>query len=248
MFLKQPIPLAIDHKTIDVRRRMCRPGMPISLEYNYYAAKDAIYRAGRTKQFLFELIGRPIELNSPKQISELLFDELKLPPIDENGNPAIRGKNGAFSTGEDILDLLFKQYPDVLVLKYLVLYRKIEGSIGKSYLKNLCNSYVDAVLPYTKVQLSFSQTNVPTGRLSSDSSNGAERVTVKVSDKTKKRSFKYDAGDWTCGYNSQGIPNPGFRTRKVKKIKALPPEAGFDLDALYPDWVHKTFLQLLAEM
>ena len=248
MFAQQATPLEIDHKLVEVVRHMVRPGMPINFQYYYYAAKDALYRLGRTEQFIYHLIGRKIELNSPKQMSELLFDELKIPAIDETGQPQERGKNGSYSTGEEILDKLYELYPDVIILKYIVLYRKIKSTISKIYFNALVNSYVDAVLPYTKVQLSFSMTTVPTGRLSSSSSDGAERVTLKVTGKSQKKNYTYHHGTWDFGANSQGIPNPSFRRVKAKRLTKLPEGIGIDKDNLYTSWVDDQFLKGLAEV
>lgn len=248
MFALQATPLEIDHKLVEVVRHMVRPGMPINLTYFYYAAKDALYRLGRTEQLIYNLVGRQIELNSPKQMSELLFVELKIPPVDEKGEPATPGANGSYSTGEEVLDKLFEMFPDVLILKYIVLYRKIKSTISKIYFNALVNSYVDAVLPYTKVQLSFSMTTVPTGRLSSSSSGGAERVTLKVTGKSQKRTYTYHHGTWDFGANSQGIPNPSFRCVKAKRLTKLPEGIGIDKDNLYPSWIDDQFLKGLAEV
>lgn len=247
IFARQYIPLEIDGKTTDVIRQMTRVGMPVNFRYNFYAMKDAIYRTAAMETFLEKLIGRKLNYNSPPQMSKFLFVELGLRPIDEQGRDAKPGANGNYGTGEKILEKLFEMYPDNILLRYLVLYRKINTSVNKLFAKMLVNTYSDAMLPYTRAMLSFSITTAETGRLSSSSSKGCQRVTMNITDKTKKKTFAYNPGDGSIGMNSQGIPSGQFRQLKAKRIKALPPEAGIDLKALYPGWVDDAFLRSVAE-
>jgi DNA polymerase-1 len=247
MFIQQYIPLEVDHKMIDSLRSLVRPGIPVNFRYFYYALLDAIYRAGRTESFIFDLLNRRIELNSPKQLSELLFDDLKMEPVNEQGEPAEKNKSGYYSTAEEVLDKLFEKYPDVLILKYVVLWRKLTNTIAKTYSKALVNSYVDSLQPNTRIQPSFSLTNVPTGRLSSNASKGAERVSLTIT-KGGTYQWNYLQGSWDAGQNLQGINSSQLRTLKAKKIKKLPDAAGIDLDSLYPDWCWQRFREALAEV
>lgn len=244
VFTQQPTPVQIDHKSVDIARDMTRPGLPINFRYFYYAAKDAIYRLQQIEQAIYREAGRQFDIGSPKQLSTVLFEDFKIPPL-----PTMeKGANGVYSTKEEVLDELFAAYPDFAILRYVVTYRKLQATIGKIYLKSLANSFVDSFLPWTRVQLSFSQTNVPTGRFSSASGDGKERVTVKQSDKTKKLSYAYTRGSWDCGFNSQGVPNPFFKTAPARRITALPPEAGINLAAPYPVEVDQAFIKGLAEL
>lgn len=61
------------------------------------------------------LIGRELNINSPKQVKELLYDEMHLPTIYKKGN---------ITTDEDALLRLHKQYPDEPVLNLIITYRK----------------------------------------------------------------------------------------------------------------------------
>ena len=49
---------------------------------------------------IFSLAGRRFNINSPKQLGEVLFTHLGLPA------PAIRGKGKAVSTAQDVLEQL----------------------------------------------------------------------------------------------------------------------------------------------
>ena len=56
-----------------------------------------------TKQ-AYELAGKPFNLNSPKQLSSILFDELKLPVNKKT-------PSGTPSTNEEVLEKLAQDYP-----------------------------------------------------------------------------------------------------------------------------------------
>lgn len=244
VFIQQPIPLQIDHKMVDVQRDMTRPGLPVNFRYFYYAAKDSIARLRLIEQAIYREAGKHFDIASSKQLGQVLFEDFKIPLL-----PGMeKGTSGNFSTKEDVLDDLFAAHPDFAILRYVVTYRKLQSTISKIYLKALANSFVDAHLPWTRIQLSFSQTNVPTGRLSSSSGDGKERVTVKFSEKSKRASYEYKRGSGDCGLNSQGIPNPYFKTAPARRITSLPPEAGISLSALYSEEVRNQFIQNLAAL
>ena len=61
------------------------------------------------------LIGRAININSPKQVKELLYDEMHLPTVY---------KDKKITTDEDALLRLHKQYPDEPILNLIISYRK----------------------------------------------------------------------------------------------------------------------------
>ncbi len=101
---------------------------------------------------LYKIAGEEFNLNSPKQLSHILFEKLKLPVIKKT-------KTG-FSTNEDVLNRLAPKHE----LPRLVLsYRQ---------LKKLTTTYVDAlpkmVNPQTfRIHAIFDQAGTETGRLSS---------------------------------------------------------------------------------
>lgn len=99
----------------------------------------------------------PINLNSPKQVQELLFKQLKLPPVSKNAS-------GEESTKHAVLVELAPLHP---VPKMLLEHRE---------LSKLLNTYVD-VLPTMinaktgRIHTTFNQIGVATGRLSSNDPN-----------------------------------------------------------------------------
>ncbi|MEG1543301.1 MAG: DNA polymerase I [Tannerellaceae bacterium] len=107
---------------------------------------------------IYEMAGAEFNINSTKQVGEVLFDRLK---IDEK---AKKTKLGNYSTGEEILEKLRFKHP---IVGKLLEYRG---------LKKLLGTYVDAlpelINPVTgKIHTSFNQTVTSTGRLSSTNPN-----------------------------------------------------------------------------
>lgn len=98
-----------------------------------------------------------INLNSPKQVQELLFQELQLPTKKKSAK-------GAYSTDSEVLAALADLHP-------------IPGMIAKyRELAKLKNTYIEALPTYIdsltgKVHTTFNQSSVATGRLSSSDPN-----------------------------------------------------------------------------
>lgn len=112
------------------------------------------------KQIL-DLVGIQFEelnLNSPKQLSQLLFDHLKLVPLKKTAGKTIR------STDNEVLKYLAKSHPvPELIMRYRELFK-----LKSTYLEAL-QLYVN---PNTKrIHTSFNQIAVATGRLSSSDPN-----------------------------------------------------------------------------
>ncbi len=108
-----------------------------------------------TKQ-IYEIAGEEFNINSPKQLGELLFEKLKL--------PAKKKTKSGYSTDESVLETLAEKHP---LPAEVLNYRK---------LKKLKSTYVDAlpalIKPETgRVHTSFNQTITATGRLSSTDPN-----------------------------------------------------------------------------
>ena len=107
---------------------------------------------------VFKLAGTDFNLDSPKQLGEVLFDHMKLPYTGS------RTKTGQYSTNEDTLSKLRDQHE---VIDHVLNYRE---------LTKLKSTYVDAIPqlinPKTgRVHTTFSQTIAATGRLSSINPN-----------------------------------------------------------------------------
>lgn len=107
---------------------------------------------------IHELAGLEFNINSPKQIGEVLFDRMKL---DEK---AKKTKTGGYSTSEEVLEKLRSKHP---IIEKILEYRG---------LKKLLSTYIDALPELInketgKIHTSFNQAVTATGRLSSTNPN-----------------------------------------------------------------------------
>ena len=113
----------------------------------------------RLEKDIYGAVGHQFNINSPQQLSGVLFNELKLQTVQ-----AKRKTQGGFSTDAATLEELKDAHP---VIKFILEYRQ---------LSKLKSTYTDAlpmlINPRTgRVHTSFNQTGTTTGRLSSSEPN-----------------------------------------------------------------------------
>ena len=106
---------------------------------------------------IYELVGRKFNVGSPKQLGEILFDEMGL----EGGK---RGKTGAYATGADVLEDLATEHE---------LPRRV---LDWRQLSKLKSTYTDALQDHInretgRVHTSYSIAGANTGRLASTDPN-----------------------------------------------------------------------------
>lgn len=102
--------------------------------------------------------GIPFNLDSPKQLGEVLFEHLKI------SSKAKKTKTGQYATSEDVLQ---KHEHDHAIIPLILEYRQ---------LRKLKSTYVDALPTYAdridgRIHTNFMQTVTATGRLSSNNPN-----------------------------------------------------------------------------
>ncbi len=120
----------------------------------------------RLKGEIFAEADAEFNLESPKQLGEVLFDKMKIPYEGK------KTKTGQYSTGEEVLTLIQKEFP---IAKKILEYRG---------LVKLKSTYVDAlplhVNPHThRIHSSFNQAVAATGRLSSANPN-LQNIPIKT--------------------------------------------------------------------
>ena len=107
---------------------------------------------------IYTIAGSSFNINSPKQVGEVLFDQLHL------DDKAKKSKNGQYSTSEEVLQALKTKHP---VVSLILEYRE---------LKKLISTYISALPTYIhpdtgKIHTTYNQTVTATGRLSSSNPN-----------------------------------------------------------------------------
>lgn len=125
--------------------------------------KDALKEYGdnlidginRLEKEIHEEAGEPFNINSPKQLGEVLFEKMKLPG-------AKKTKSG-YSTAADVLDKLAPEYP---IVRKILDYRQ---------LTKLKSTYADGLAGFIsadgRIHGKFNQTITATGRISSTDPN-----------------------------------------------------------------------------
>lgn len=118
--------------------------------------KDLDERIEKLTSAIFEIAGEEFNINSPKQLGEILFDKLRLPVIKKT-------KTG-YSTAQDVLEKLIDESP---IIENILEYRK---------LTKLKNTYIDGLKALInektgRIHSRFNQTGTSTGRISSTEPN-----------------------------------------------------------------------------
>jgi len=150
----------VETPLIPVLAQMEMTGVLLDLPYFKKLADEFTLRLAAIEKQVFDAVGKPFNINSTQQLSEVLFDRLRLQPPDRGRKTA----SGHFSTSGDILDALKGKHP---VVDMVIQHRE---------LSKLKSTYVDA-LPAAvdsktgRVHTSYSQTGAVTGRLSSSNPN-----------------------------------------------------------------------------
>lgn len=130
-------------------------------------------------QEIYTLSGTEFNINSPKQLGEVLFEKLELPVIKKT-------KTG-YSTDVDVLEKLKKEHP---VIEKILEYRS---------LTKLNSTYVEGLKPYInpvtgRIHSYFHQTITATGRISSTEPNLQNIPTRIELGKQLRRAFKPKEG------------------------------------------------------
>lgn len=120
---------------------------------------------------IYDLAGREFNINSPKQMGEILFDELGLPVIKKT-------KTG-YSTDAEVLDKLKGQHE---IIEKILKYRQMV-KLKSTYIDGLINVVDEKT---QKIHSSFNQTVTNTGRISSTEPN-LQNIPIKTEEGRKIR-------------------------------------------------------------
>ena len=142
---------------VPVLREMEAAGVRIDVNKLKEAETALTEELNQLEQRIYGLAGETFNINSPRQVGELLFDKLKL------DTKAKKSKNGQYSTSEEVLMALKEKHEIVgLILDY-------------RELKKLISTYIAALPGYIaedgKIHTTYNQTVTATGRLSSSNPN-----------------------------------------------------------------------------
>ena len=138
----------------DLLYRMESEGVKVDEELLDAMSKDMHAQLDVLTEEICELAGEKINVNSPMQLSKILFEKLGLP----HGKKTQKG----YSTNNDVLEKLADKHP---IVNKILAHRKLAKLLG---------TYLDGLKPLVKrglVHTTFNQTLTSTGRLSSSDPN-----------------------------------------------------------------------------
>ena len=152
LFYEMEMPL------VEVLKDMEQEGIAIDVDGLNTYSKELQETLVRLEKEIRDAAGMDFNVDSPKQLGEVLFDHLKIDP------KAKKTKTGQYATSEDILAKLEKAHP---IIPMILEYRQ---------LRKLKSTYVDPLPTMTdridgRIHTNFMQTVTATGRLSSNNPN-----------------------------------------------------------------------------
>ena len=169
----------IDMPTVEVLSNMQWNGMYVDKEELEAFGKELTERLELLTKTIYEMAGEEFNINSTKQLGEILFEKMKLPVIKKT-------KNG-YSTDVDVLEKLRREDP---IIGKLLEYRQ---------LMKLNSTYVEGLKPYInpktkRIHSFFHQTITATGRISSTEPNLQNIPTRFELGKRVRKIFKPQSG------------------------------------------------------
>jgi DNA polymerase-1 len=166
----------IERPLIPVLARMENTGIAVDRKTLERLSKDFAKRIAALEEEIHALAGHEFTIGSPKQLGEVLFDEMGLPG-------AKKGKSGAYATGAGVLD-------ELAALGHDLPARVLDWR----QLSKLKSTYTDALIeqinPATeRVHTSYGMAIASTGRLSSSDPN-LQNIPVRTEEGRKiRRAF-----------------------------------------------------------
>jgi len=170
----------LDFPLIPVLYKMEKVGMRIDRDRLAEIAAGLAEQAKGFEQEVFKLVGMEFNLNSPKQLSEVLFEKLELPTT------GIRKTQVAYSTGRAELAKLRELHPAIKVIEQ---YRVVQ---------KLLSTYAEALPKLAdendRIHTTLSQTTTSTGRLASSTPN-LQNIPIRTEQgRTIRSAFVADEG------------------------------------------------------
>ena len=180
----------IEMPLIEILSSMEKKGIMIDPDYFSKYGKELERAIDELQEKIYEEAGENFNINSPKQLAEILFFKLNLPPVKKT-------KTG-LSTDEEVLEKLKEDGAEIA--KAILEYRK---------LAKLKNTYVDAIPKLrdenNRVHTTFNQIGTTTGRLSSSDPN-LQNIPVKTDEGIKiRQGFIAEKGSILMGIDYSQI-------------------------------------------
>lgn len=169
----------IEMKTSEVLAKMQYTGIGIDKEELIEFGRKLKIEIEEKTQKIYNLCGKEFNINSSKQLGNILFEDLKL--------PVQKKKKSGYSTDVEVLEKLREEHP---VIEEILEYRQ---------LVKLNSTYIEGMLPYInkktgRIHSYFHQTVTATGRISSAEPNLQNIPTRFELGKNLRKVFKPEKG------------------------------------------------------
>ncbi len=112
-------------------------------------------RIADCEELIFSYSGEPFNINSTKQLGELLFEKMGLPPVKKT-------KTG-YSTNADVLEKLKNKHPIISAIMDYRMLTKLNSTYADGLMKSICDD--------GRIRTTFQNLVTATGRLSSTEPN-----------------------------------------------------------------------------
>jgi len=150
----------IEMPLVEVLADMEIAGIALDKDFLKRMSAELGKRMAEIETEVYQLVGESFNINSPQQLSEVLFNRLKIPPPDRTQ----RTSTGFYSTAAGVLEALSGKHP---VVDHVLEYREL-AKLRSTYLEALPQQ----INPHTgRVHTSYSQTGSVTGRIASSEPN-----------------------------------------------------------------------------
>jgi DNA polymerase-1 len=141
-----------------ILERMHKTGIGVNVAYLKKLEKELATETEKLVKNIYKIAGLKFNLNSPQQISKIIFDHLGV-----NAYGITKRKSGAWSTDAETLSEIANQHKIIpLILNYREVYK-----LNSTYVRPL----IGLAYKTGRVHTTFLQTKTATGRLSSENPN-----------------------------------------------------------------------------
>jgi DNA polymerase-1 len=171
----------LERPLIDVLARMEFIGIRVDVEELNQQCATATEKIDQLTAEIYQQAGREFNIDSPKQLSQILFDELGLPVIKKT-------KTGA-STDQEVLETLAPMH----ALPSLIVERRHLAKLRGTYLEALPRLVNEQT---GRIHTTFHQTVASTGRLSSSDPN-LQNIPIRTAEGRQiRKAFVAGQEDW----------------------------------------------------
>ncbi len=179
----KPLYEGVEEPLIRILYQMEKEGIFVDESILDTIAQETLTKLNELSTQIYGLAGHEFNVNSPKQLSEVLFEELQLP------------SNRKQSTAIDVLESLADAHPIVVKLIEYRKYQKLYSTYAQGLKK--------FIQPDHKIHTVYSQTTAQTGRLSSYDPN-LQNISVRDEESRGiRKAFIPSSGNllYACDYS-----------------------------------------------